>query len=71
MASVNTDSLTERELLLLLNEKIERLESAYLQITDLQLRVAQLETKITMYATGIGVLSTIASSLIVYFITKS
>ncbi len=71
MASVNTDSLTERELLLLLNEKIERLESAYLQISDLQTRVAQLETKITMYATGIGALSTIASSLIVYFLTKS
>ena len=71
MASVDTNSLTDRELLILLNEKIERLETAYSQISDLRMKVVQLETKITMYSALFGVISTVASSLIVYFLTKS
>ncbi len=71
MGSIDTNSLTDRELLLLLNEKIERLETAYSQISDLRMKVVQLETKITMYSALFGVVSTVASSLIVYFLTKS
>jgi hypothetical protein len=71
MASVSSDSLTDRELLLLLNDKIERLEGAYSQISDLRMKVVQLETKITMYSAMFGIISTVASSLIVYFLTKA
>lgn len=65
---IDVNSLTQKELLLLLRSDVKRLEIDIKEKTkidqDLILRVAKLETKMTLYAGGVAAVVTLGLKLI-------
>lgn len=60
--------MTERELLLVLNEKISKLEASLEDFNkrnrNLELKMVQLETKVSLYAVAISVIVSIVFKLL-------
>lgn len=72
---VDMGSLTQREILLLINDRVARID---LQIRayekdniELKLKVNTLETKLKLWAAIIAIVSSGAVSLLIHFITNS
>lgn len=69
--------MTERELLVMLNERMNTLETEVGHINSMQdkmrvldIRLIQLETKIKTWATVVGFLAGVTSSLIIKYFLK-
>lgn len=68
------NGLTERELLILVNERLTRLEKEITEFTvmstklqELELKLAQIDTKVKVWATIIGFIAGFAASIFLTF----
>lgn len=69
------EGLTDRELLLLVNQKVIslefKIESSLQTHLELQLKVKELETKLKFYSATIAIASSFLMSLILHFISTT
>lgn len=70
--TIDMNKLTQKELLILLNVKVEdlssKLEKVTKEHTDLLIRVSNIETRCKVYSTVFSIASSISTTLIVTFL---
>lgn len=62
--------LSDRELLILVNQRVEHIERSLNELEGLKLKVHEIETKLKFYAAGISIITSVLASVATYFITQ-